>query len=122
MKKLISLVLLFSLSGQYFVKTGFVSWFEINQAAIINAFCINKEKPELECDGKCYLKKELKSVEKDQESAGKSTVNAEQHIFLQPDSIRQIISFPSIPKTGKALIRNLYFYIFSESLLRPPQL
>lgn len=31
----------------------------MNQAEIIELFCINKEKPELVCDGKCYLKQIL---------------------------------------------------------------
>ena len=31
----------------------------LNYDYIVNVLCINKEKPELQCNGKCYLKKEL---------------------------------------------------------------
>ncbi|MDP6907977.1 MAG: hypothetical protein QF371_00655 [Flavobacteriales bacterium] len=32
----------------------------INQSYIIENFCENKEKPELKCNGKCHLKKQIK--------------------------------------------------------------
>ena len=31
----------------------------INYDYIVEVLCINKDKPELECDGKCYLKEQL---------------------------------------------------------------
>lgn len=37
--------------------------FKLNQEAIEQKFCINKDKPELECQGQCYLKKELQKTE-----------------------------------------------------------
>ncbi len=33
--------------------------FRINQDAIAAAFCINQEKPELKCQGKCFLQERL---------------------------------------------------------------
>ncbi|MFC2175489.1 hypothetical protein ACFLR1_00790 [Bacteroidota bacterium] len=33
----------------------------INQSSIIANFCVNKEEPELKCNGKCHLKKQLKA-------------------------------------------------------------
>lgn len=35
----------------------------VNQAEITELFCINKEKPKLECNGKCHLAKELAKVD-----------------------------------------------------------
>lgn len=37
--------------------------FKLNQQIITNQFCINKDKPELHCNGKCHLTKELKKSE-----------------------------------------------------------
>ncbi len=31
----------------------------LNYNYIVNVLCVNKDKPEMHCDGKCYLKKEL---------------------------------------------------------------
>jgi len=35
----------------------------VNQAEITELFCVNKEKPKLECNGKCHLAKELVKVD-----------------------------------------------------------
>lgn len=37
--------------------------FNINQDYIAEVLCINKDKPEMKCNGKCHLKKELKKTE-----------------------------------------------------------
>lgn len=47
-----------SLSG-LFVFAGF----ELNQQYIATVLCVNKNKPELHCNGKCYLMKKLKQAE-----------------------------------------------------------
>ncbi len=39
----------------------------VNQDYIAEFLCINKDKPELECNGKCYLKKQLKEASEEKE-------------------------------------------------------
>lgn len=44
--------------------------FEMNRAYIATEFCINKDQPQLHCNGKCYLMKKLKQAEeKEQKQA-----------------------------------------------------
>lgn len=45
-----------------------VSYF-VNQAEIIDLFCVNKEKPILQCNGKCHLANQLAEVENNTEDA-----------------------------------------------------
>jgi len=35
-------------------------YYGLNIKTIVNKYCINKNKPELKCNGKCYLKQQLK--------------------------------------------------------------
>jgi hypothetical protein len=37
--------------------------FGLNQGYIAKEFCVNKNRPELHCNGQCYLKKKLKQAE-----------------------------------------------------------
>ncbi|MXV15282.1 hypothetical protein [Hufsiella ginkgonis] len=37
--------------------------FKLNETYIAKVLCINKEKPQLHCNGKCYLAKKLKQAE-----------------------------------------------------------
>ncbi len=41
------------------IKTGLWTWYETHKTEITQEFCINKDKPEMECHGKCHLEKEL---------------------------------------------------------------
>lgn len=45
-------------------KVGTWVFFKANQKIIIEMYCENKAKPELECNGNCYLMKQLKKDEK----------------------------------------------------------
>jgi hypothetical protein len=55
---LISLVLL-----QTFSREVLVVDFALNRATITARFCVNKARPQLHCDGKCYFAKQLKQQE-----------------------------------------------------------
>ncbi len=54
-----SLVLLFSSNLKSIITINYL----LNKAEITDLFCINKEQPKLECNGKCHLAKEIKKVD-----------------------------------------------------------
>lgn len=51
----------FSLSFKSVVTFNYL----VNKAEIIEQFCENKEKPQLQCNGKCHLAKQIVQVEPD---------------------------------------------------------
>lgn len=68
--KVVSRVLLIVLS----LLTGFQQalifvHFKLNREAIEQAFCVNKDKPDLQCHGTCYLKKQLQKTTENPEPA-----------------------------------------------------
>ncbi|MEI2710936.1 MAG: hypothetical protein V9E96_18255 [Chitinophagaceae bacterium] len=62
MKSLITFFLLVFLSLQTFAPSMFVSIFYANQQSLTEKYCINKSKPKLHCNGKCYLQKKLNKL------------------------------------------------------------
>ena len=42
--------------------------YTINRAYIIDNFCVNKDKPLLQCDGKCFLSEQLKKAQDQKEN------------------------------------------------------
>ncbi|MEO9571009.1 MAG: hypothetical protein ABJH82_10015 [Polaribacter sp.] len=38
---------------------GYIAYFEYNIDYIIETYCVNKEKPQLQCNGKCHLAKQI---------------------------------------------------------------
>lgn len=121
MKRLVSILLLLSLCSQYFIQTGFVSWFELNKDIIAKTLCINKDQPEMHCDGKCFLKKGLNKIE-NRSNAKSQRIKAEQNTFIQPQAIEEIHPFPSIIKKQFVSTENPYSFLLANSLLRPPQI
>lgn len=41
--------------------------YELRKDYIIQNYCVNKNHPELNCDGKCYLAKQIKAAEKQEQ-------------------------------------------------------
>jgi hypothetical protein len=50
-------------SFQFFSKTGIVGYYLINIDYISKVLCINRDKPEMKCDGKCHLKSQFRQQE-----------------------------------------------------------
>ena len=47
-------------------RTGLVwAWFMVNRSYIAQELCINRDKPELTCNGKCFLSFQLKATPRD---------------------------------------------------------
>ncbi|WP_343587825.1 hypothetical protein [Flavobacterium sp.] len=64
MKKVFSITMTILFLLVSFQQALIVVHFKLNQKAIEKEFCVNKAKPELQCHGKCHLKKELQETEK----------------------------------------------------------
>lgn len=62
-KRWVAICLLTLLSWQIVFQFSYIVYWKINQKAITNLFCENKDKPMLHCDGNCYLKKQLEKAE-----------------------------------------------------------
>lgn len=76
---LLILTLLAANCGQLFVYAGF----ELNQKYIATELCVNRDKPQLHCNGKCYLMRKLKQAEQKE----KAHENENQRPVLQPGVI-----------------------------------
>jgi hypothetical protein len=84
MKKLIALTLLsvlfISAMRPYLPYVDYA----INKSYIAKVLCENIEKPKLECNGKCHLKKELKKAKAIDYSEKETTIrsNEKEHVYL----------------------------------------
>jgi len=68
LKRTIAFLIILSLISAHFSKLYVFAGFELNRSYIAEKLCINKNKPELNCHGKCFLMKKLAETEKKQES------------------------------------------------------
>lgn len=62
-RQFISMLLLLILFSGIGIKSIVTFHYFFNKTEIIELFCVNKEKPQLQCNGKCHLAQELKEIE-----------------------------------------------------------
>lgn len=91
---------------------------------ISEVLCINKEKPELHCNGKCHLMKELAKASEDEKptSSDKKNHHSEVEILfieeLNSFSIEQNI--PVLNTQNTSVYSNLYSRLNCKTFFHPP--
>ena len=114
---IMTLIFLFVVSQQAVV----VMHFKLNQKAITEQFCINKNKPELHCNGKCYLNKELQETEN---TDSEKILNTKNFDLVFYSNIAYEIETPNVIKTKVKLIYIEFHHSepYLEVLVPPPML
>lgn len=119
--KVVVLLLIICIVSSGFSRFFVYAGFQLNQKYIAANLCINKDKPWLHCNGKCYFMKKIKQAEeKEKSEESQSQKNHIQETFFQLGSnikfhthLLQIINTPyHMAKPLKA----------NSVLFRPPQI
>lgn len=58
-RQILAILLLLSFAYRPVFQIGEISYYQFNLDYIIKSYCINKNKPALHCNGKCYLMQQL---------------------------------------------------------------
>ena len=93
--------------------------FKLNQEVIEQKYCINKSKPQLQCHGKCHLKKELQ----EKENSGSGWVHLSKNMDIIPLSILEF-EMEEVSSLNRRIVffykDNRYPAPYIEILLPPP--
>jgi len=95
--------------------------YALNQDYIAEFLCINKDKPELQCNGKCHLVKELEKSQKEEQN--KLRINLEEYpISTLHHPVNKLVEKPLNFREIRLNSRyeNRYNYLFSFSIFHPP--
>lgn len=115
------MLLLCSLICSSFSRVFVYAGFELNQKYIASTLCENRNKPELHCNGKCYLAKKLKQAE---EKERKQEENAQKKGFQDHFLIRTVFSLKvPVAHLKQTTSREGHFDLPQRSfdILHPPQ-
>lgn len=66
-KKIIGATLVVSMAFKMLMAPIFFVNYELRKDYIIKNYCVNKNRPEMHCDGKCYLAKQIQKAEQEDE-------------------------------------------------------
>ncbi|MEX6686923.1 hypothetical protein QTN47_05430 [Danxiaibacter flavus] len=105
---------------QSLMMLGMCLLYSYSKDAVIEKYCVNKNKPSMHCNGKCYLFKKMRQAE---EKGGASEENASSFfffVFVKPEMYIRL-SRPTNINT-KPLLYNqpLYQFIWSKDFFHPP--
>jgi hypothetical protein len=123
LRKIIAILLLTSITLQLCNRVGIIAWFSLNQDKVVELFCINKDKPELDCKGKCYLAEKLEEAKQSEEGASipnsKHKQTTEELLFLEKTLL---LSIPgSAHQISFSSYKSSYAHQFMMSVFQPPR-
>lgn len=87
MKALLSYLLIALLLLQTFSREVLVVDFALHQAALTARFCVNKARPQLHCNGKCYFAKQLRK----QEDRERKATLPKERLEMLPGAFRSLV-------------------------------
>ncbi len=96
--------------------------FTINQAYIIDNFCVNTDRPELKCDGKCFLADQFKAQKERQESTPAFTFNQDFGVYI-PNTPFEYAPLVNIQKSieHSSFYKNQFLNFGNTEIDHPPQ-
>lgn len=123
MKQFFSIVLLSAFLLPQLAKIGVFVSFKANQDFIAKVLCINKDKPEMKCNGKCHLAKELNKMENKEEGSPITVTNKiEINLFIvncRSLKFEKLIGF--CQKESSFDIEQDYYPPLLAGIFHPPQ-
>lgn len=95
---------------QLFIRTGIAAYHGINKAYITSVLCENKNKPNVRCNGRCKLKRDLRAVEERERKASGSIREILELLVFSSASL-------SLPLSGKAAVIAPYGSVYYGRLI-----
>jgi hypothetical protein len=68
-------------------RLGIIAYFYSNQTYIAEVLCINKEKPAMHCEGKCFLSQKLKVHDEKEKQAPHALKVVEEAVYFLEDNL-----------------------------------
>lgn len=120
MRRFFTYILLVSLTLQSFYRSIATMEYQIHLPEYI-AKCINKDKPELHCDGQCILMEKIREKEKEESKQNLLVyeysslyVNKEYTAFTMKQPVDDTLDTPSFPYLAS------YQFDYNTPIFRPP--
>ncbi|KAA3622377.1 MAG: hypothetical protein DWP94_08495 [Flavobacterium sp.] len=119
-KHVLNIAVIFALLFSSFRISFTYVYYYLDPGGFTEMLCENKDKPELECNGKCYLKK-IVSNEKQENKAPLSEIEYKDLLLIVQDRNEIIFNAVTMVKDYFDTYENSYKYLLVCKLFHPPQ-
>jgi len=121
-RRLIAFTLLLALLSSILAKLFVYAEFKSNQAYIAATLCENRDRPELNCQGKCYLMKKLKEAEdKEKKQENQAQKKASVDLFFVNEPVAPVLVM-TVPAKKKPSIQKFSLPEFNREITQPPSI
>ncbi len=94
--------------------------FNLKKDFIIQMFCINKDKPQLKCDGQCFLKRQIE--EQHSEEKSKMVKETNRSVYFYSEKIEPFrMVFLSLTKLSFRHNDQIVSALFKPRIFQPPR-
>ncbi|GGX31461.1 hypothetical protein [Aquimarina muelleri] len=124
MRILFSTLLFVSFAIRPVMQVTTVLYYQLNIDAIVEKYCINKERPSLNCNGKCYLMSQMKTKTESSSKTSNSIIITEAFIplFFQENNINIENKNPLVIKfTKNWKLKHFQLQTLSKDIDPPPK-
>ncbi|MFN7115989.1 MAG: hypothetical protein ACK4TA_04275 [Saprospiraceae bacterium] len=125
-RRILSIGLILLVSWQTLVKLGVFMWFLGNQSYIATTLCINRDKPEMQCNGKCVLMQRLKAVEEERREAQERPLRIIEKLELSHFIVEacSLSDFPSFYTPVETIVQSesTTYNAYLLGILQPPEM
>ncbi len=120
LKRIFCILLIALMASVTLTRLFYFAGYQLNRDYIAKELCINKDKPALNCNGKCFLSKKIAEAEKKKQSSERKT----QKDLSQQNVV--ISEFKTVFLTNETLPSHPYYLkkrtiTISSSVFHPPQ-
>lgn len=125
MRRIFSIGLVLLIAWQTLAKFGVFAWYFTNQSYIASTLCVNRDKPEMHCNGKCVLMQRLKLVEEESRQNEERPLRIVEKLNLSHFVVENLvlIDLPTL-YTPKERISKSGFFLSEDhflTILKPPE-
>lgn len=122
MQRHIAILLLLCLHIQ--PAANFMVWvdFLANNTYIKEVLCINKDKTELQCEGKCYLMQRLQKQQREQQQEFPQLVHIKYEFLLAPfQEKNRNLSLGTLTRHNFPSTQKIHTYLEGSDIFHPPR-
>ena len=92
MKSALALVLFIAMQIPLMNQWGAIAYYRVNQDYIAKNLCENRDKPMMNCNGQCYLAKQLKAAEEKEQKSNAERLEKMPEVVLSFQAIQPIFT------------------------------
>jgi hypothetical protein len=124
MKQALSILFLLAIMAQTMSLPVYYLYYKLNVDYITELYCVNKDKPKMQCNGKCHISKITQNALSKEKKDSPAAPTFEEHFTSNLFIEKIAFDAPKLFNTDQLdipIFRNNYSFLHLHSIFHPPE-